>query len=246
MNRFFLPAGQWEGGFLTITGEEAKHCVQIMRTVAGDEIELFDGAGRSAVVRVVSASKKEVLGEVVREVLTAPPSVPLHLAQAIPKGKTMDLIIQKAVELGVRRITPLLTKHTVAKADDSAKKQEKWQRVALEACKQCGQNWMPEVMEARSFVDYLGSCDDDRGLYLAGALLPGMVSLKEALGGVLVNPELPSRVELLVGPEGDFSFEEYEAVVASVFQGVTLGELVLRSETAALFMISASKAFLEI
>jgi 16S rRNA (uracil1498-N3)-methyltransferase len=141
--RFYLP--QIDEGALT--GDEAKHCSQVMRRRVGDWIRVFDGKGTEAQAEIVSISAKRVEIRVLDKRRAAPPPVSLSLIQAIPKGANMELIIEKAVELGVNAIWPVLTERTVVKLDakEAQKKQEKWQRVALEASKQCGQNWLPEV-----------------------------------------------------------------------------------------------------
>jgi 16S rRNA (uracil1498-N3)-methyltransferase len=146
MARFFLSPDAW-GEHATLTGDEAKHAAQVMRVRRGDHITVFDGAGRSTVAEVKEVSKSEIrlnLGEEVRRPLLRPA---IHLVQAVPKGKTMDLIVQKAVELGVASIQPLISRRTVVQVEeeDAGRKAAKWQRVALEACKQCGQDLLPLV-----------------------------------------------------------------------------------------------------
>ena len=141
MPRFYLPANLWTTAVLG--GEESHHLSQVMRVKSGETITLFDGAGNEAPAMVLSSSKSQThlrIGTVV----SAPFPLPrITLAQAIPKGKNMDWIIQKAVELGVRRIQPLVTRHTIVQPGGD--KAEKWRRTALEACKQCGQNFLPEI-----------------------------------------------------------------------------------------------------
>ncbi|RYD26018.1 MAG: 16S rRNA (uracil(1498)-N(3))-methyltransferase, partial [Verrucomicrobiaceae bacterium] len=188
-----------------------------------------------APAEILDVSKSEIrlsLGEVVQR----PPLRPrIHLAQAVPKGKTMDLIVQKAVELGVASIQPLITRRTVVQveADDADRKSSKWQRVALEACKQCGQDLLPVVEPARSFSEWLPRCG--RGLKVIASLFDGARPLRD----VLRSTEPPEDVTLLIGPEGDFTPEEGEAALAAGFQAASLGEIVLRAETAAFFAISA-------
>jgi 16S rRNA (uracil1498-N3)-methyltransferase len=234
MARFFLPPECW-GGAAVLTGDEAKHAAQVLRVRRGDRITVFDGAGRSAPAEILDVSKSEIrlsLGEVVQR----PPLRPrIHLAQAVPKGKTMDLIVQKAVELGVASIQPLITRRTVVQveAEDADRKSSKWQRVALEACKQCGQDLLPVVEPARSFADWLPECGP--GLKVIASLFPGARPLRDVLRSV----EPPEDVTLLVGPEGDFTPEEGEVALAAGFQPASLGEIVLRAETAAFFGISA-------
>ena len=123
MARFFLPPECW-GGAAALTGDEAKHAAQVLRVRRGDRITVFDGAGRAAGAEILDVSKSEIrlsLGEVIQR----PPLRPrVHLVQAVPKGKTMDLIVQKAVELGVASIQPLITRRTVVQveADDADRK----------------------------------------------------------------------------------------------------------------------------
>jgi 16S rRNA (uracil1498-N3)-methyltransferase len=156
------------------------------------------------------------------------------LAQAIPKGKAMDLIVQKAVELGVAEIQPLVTRHTVARPD--ARKAQKWQRVALEACKQCGQDWLPQVREPLEFADWLDVWRPAEGdLPIVASLAEGARPMRE----VLREGGSPERVVVLVGPEGDFHREETRAAVERGFRPLSLGHLVLRVETASLCCIAA-------
>lgn len=234
MARFFLSPEAWAGQ-PALVGDEAKHAAQVLRLRRGDRIAVFDGCGRSAPAEVLEVSKAEVrlaLGEP----RVRPPLRPeIQLAQAVPKGKTMDLVVQKAVELGVGSIQPLITRHTVVQVDgdDAPRKAAKWQRVALEACKQCGQDLLPEVAAPREFADWLPAADGD--LRIIASLVPGARPLREILRAAAT----PRRVTLLVGPEGDFSAEEGKAALAAGFLPASLGSIVLRAETAAFFGISA-------
>lgn len=234
MARFFLSPDAWDGQPV-LGGDEAKHAAQVLRVRAGDRIVVFDGRGRSAPAEVLEVGKAAIrltLGEVVVRPRLEPEIV---LAQAPPKGKTMDLVVQKAVELGVAAIQPLITRHTVVQVgeDDAVRKSAKWQRVALEACKQCGQDHLPEVLPARDFSDWLR--DGESGVKIIGSLFPGARPLRE----ILRTETPPRRVVLLIGPEGDFSPDEVAAAIGAGFQPARFGSIVLRSETAAFFGISA-------
>ena len=143
----------------------------------------------------------------------------------------MELIVQKAVELGVASIQPLMTENTVAKADE--KKLQKWQRIALEACKQCGQNWLPEVKQTLKFTDW-EACREKAELEIVAALDHRSKPITEALSG---HSEVSSAA-LLIGPEGDLSHLEYDAAIKSGFMPVSLGDIVLRVETATLYCLS--------
>ena len=218
-----------------LTGDEARHAAQVLRLRRGDSVTVFDGRGRSAKAEIADVSKSElrlVLGETkIRPAL----SPEICLAQAVPKGKTMDLIVQKAVELGVNSIQPLITRHTVVQVDgeDASKKAAKWQRVALEACKQCGQDLLPEVAPPTDFATWIGQANAD--LKIVASLFPGARPLRE----ILREAPVPRKVVLLVGPEGDFSPQEGADALAAGFLPATLGSIVLRAETAAFFGISA-------
>jgi 16S rRNA (uracil1498-N3)-methyltransferase len=234
MARFFLSPDAW-GEHAALTGDEAKHAAQVMRVRRGDRITVFDGAGRSAVAEVEDVSKSEIrlkLGEVVQRPVPRPA---IHLVQAVPKGKTMDLIVQKAVELGVASIQPVISRRTVVQVgeEDAERKAAKWQRVALEACKQCGQDLLPVVKPPLGFDSWLGGAG--KGAKLVASLYPGARPLKE----VLREWGTPEDVTLLVGPEGDFTAEELEAAVAAGFEAASLGSIILRAETAVFFVISA-------
>jgi len=234
MARFFLSPAAW-GEPAILEGEEAKHAAQVMRVRRGDRIHVFDGRGRSAAAEIRDVSKARILlqlGEVKERAALLPE---ICLAQAVPKGKTMDLIVQKAVELGVSSIQPLITRHTVVQVgeDDADRKSSKWQRVALEACKQCGQDRIPEIAPVRNFTEWLADAGGD--LKVVASLFPGAVPLKEILRAAVV----PQRVTLLIGPEGDFSSGEGKAVLEAGFEPASLGSIVLRAETAAFFGISA-------
>lgn len=232
MDRFFL-AGGMGGATAFLEGEEAHHCTRVMRKRAGEVIEVFDGQGRATKAEIVSPGKNCVELRILAEPTTAHrPSPEISLVVGIPKGKTMDLIIQKAVELGVARIQPLNCEQGMVKVSKGDKKREKWQRVVLEACKQCGQNFLPEVCDAMSVHDFLGQ-EKDLGLALVAALRPEVQSFAQ----VLQENEL-EKVTLLIGPEGDFSEKEYESAFSAGFLPISLGDLVLRVETAVLYAVS--------
>jgi 16S rRNA (uracil1498-N3)-methyltransferase len=235
MDRFYLKPEEWTGETLRLSGEEGHHAARVMRKEAGDAVEIFDGAGRWAHCRVEAVSKAELTLAIEKEGRDGTPNPAITLAVAMPKGKTMDLIVQKAVELGVHRIQPLATTNTVVKltGKDCAEKAAKWQRVALEACKQCGQNVLPRVSEVRDLGDYLA--DSREGYGIVGSLAPGARGFREHLAALPTD----KPIHLLVGPEGDFTEPEMEAALAADFQPVTLGNIVLRVETACLFLISA-------
>lgn len=233
MNRYFIPPNEWKDENLSLFGEEARHCSRVMRAREGDSIEVFDGKGVSAICRICAIHRDSVSCKIVEQATTPTVSHPITLCQAIPKGGNMELIVQKAVELGVSKIQPLITAHTVARPQAVEKKSSKWQRIALEACKQCGQNHLPEILTPQHFDSWLGDLDFD-GTRLIAALGDGAVHLREHF-----QAQIPQGgIMLLVGPEGDFSDKEYGAAFESGFQPISFGKIVMRVETASLYGLS--------
>jgi 16S rRNA (uracil1498-N3)-methyltransferase len=237
--RFHLPNVGPVGPAAILLGEEAKHCAQVLRKSVGDQIIVFDGAGNEATADITAISSKRVDLKILERRHTPPPTVSTSLIQAIPKGANMEWILEKAVELGVNAIYPVLTERTVVRLDakEAAKKQERWQRVALEACKQCGQNWLPQVHAPAPFSTVLESLPA-HDLKLIAALQPDSRSLKSVLQEPSTRNQEPRTISLAIGPEGDFTPAEYAAARARGFLPLSLGPLVLRVETAALFALS--------
>lgn len=234
MARFFLPPDQW-GEDACLSGDEAKHLAQVLRIRAGEEIAVFDGMGRRAEARVTEVSRDRV-GLVLGPAASNPlPGPEVLLALAVPKGKKMDLVVQKAGELGVTSIQPLITRNTIVQPGDG--KSDKWQRVALEACKQSGLDHLPKVQEPSDFNGWLARMPPSSPgqLRLIASLAEGARPMKELLRGGAV----PDSVVVLVGPEGDFTAEETRIALESGFSPITLGSMVLRAETASLFCLSA-------
>ncbi|MDE0836401.1 MAG: RsmE family RNA methyltransferase [Akkermansiaceae bacterium] len=231
MPRSYLPPAAWtETPFLE--GDEAKHLAQVLRIQPDQWITVFDGLGNFAEAKVLSVTKQRIdlMLDLAESKQTPLPEI--TLAQAIPKGKNMDWIVQKSVELGVSRIQPLVTRHTIATPGDQ--KAEKWRRTALEACKQCAQFTIPVIEDPLPFGEWITK-PDPAELKLIASLAENPQSFHETLAA---HPELGS-VTILIGPEGDFSPQETQAALASGFIPVTLGDLVLRVETATIFCLSA-------
>ncbi len=235
-HRFYLPPALWHTDALTLDAEESHHCVDVVRLGVGDAVTVFDGGGREARSIITVANRRAVV-LAPQEIRQLPPqAAQIALAQAIPKGKNMELIIEKAVELGASDIYPLLTDRTVVRLDgeEARKKQEKWQRIALEACKQCGQGWLPTVHLPQSLGKFLTS-RPPVDLPLVAALHPAARKLTDLLSCL---PGKPHRTCVLVGPEGDFSPAEMEQTFTAGFQPWSLGPIILRAETAALYCLS--------
>lgn len=233
MPRFYLPPAAWKAEPPTLTGDEARHLSQVLRLQSGDAITVFDGCGRRAAAAILTVARDRVTLQLGPPLPVTPIQPAITLAQAIPKGKNMDLIVQKAVELGIATLQPLITRHTIVHPGEG--KAEKWRRTALEACKQCGQDTLPAIAEPLAFTAWLPAGAGAPGLKVIASLAPGARPLRQILRD---HPGTTSAT-LLIGPEGDFSAQETAAALAAGFLPVSLGEIVLRVETATLFCLSA-------
>jgi 16S rRNA (uracil1498-N3)-methyltransferase len=238
--RFFLPAPEWptDQSDAVLDPSESRHAATVLRLRPGDAVTVFDGLGREATARVVESGKQAVRLAVGEPRLTARPAMRLVLAVAIPKGSTIDWIIEKAVELGAAQVIPLLTERTVVRLApaDRVDRQRKWQRIALEAAKQCGQNWLPSVLPPQPLADALASAPpSDFQWPLVASLQPDARPLAPTLAAL----PAPAAAALWIGPEGDFTPDEYHQLRAAGLLPVSLGPTVLRVETAALYGLSA-------
>jgi len=243
--RFYIPPLNWNLDRLALAGDEAHHCLDVLRMGVGERVVVFDGRGREATCEIGSVGKNQVGLRHLQHAQTPPLACEIVLGQAVPKGKNMELIIEKATELGAAGIVPLLSERTVVRVDaeEMGKKKEKWQRVAIEAAKQCGQNWVPEVaapIPLKAFFD--GGTKFD--LMLIASLQPDAPPLKSVLAGLHADAPHPHRapvlrrVLILVGPEGDFTPAEISLAKSAGCRPITLGPIILRTETAALYCLS--------
>ncbi len=227
------------GDSLALTGAEAHHCRNVLRLESGDKVVLFDGRGRELTAEITSTSPKLALRRL-HEAQTPRLRCQITLAQAIPKGKNMDLIVQKAVEIGAAEIAPILSDRTVVRLDEesAASKQAKWQTVAVEAAKQCGQNWLPRVCVPQTMAEFFQQ-SRRFDLQLIGSLQSDAVHLKKILAEYSAeHGDRPTSVLMLVGPEGDFTPAELSLARSHGCRPITLGPIVLRVETASIYCLS--------
>ena len=215
-----------------------------MRLRVGDECEVFDGAGQAARVQVLSGHGSSMTVQVQELLPPMPPVAGITLALAVPKGNNMDLIVQKAVELGVSRIVPLITERTIVRLSgkDAAAKADKWRRTVLEACKQCGVNTLPVVEEPQPYKLFLQR-NDLPALKVQCAIVPHARPLRDVLeeGRAAAQRDCV----LLIGPEGDFSPAEYAAAEQGGYIPTGLGPIILRVETAVFMAVAAARYALD-
>ena len=236
MHRFHISPQAWRLDRLALDAAEAHHALDVLRLKAGDRITVFNGRGMEVLAEIAEFDKQGAKLRVVQKHQTPPLPCAITLGQAVPKGKNMDLIVEKATELGAVAIAPLLSERTVVQAStgEAERKGQKWQRVAVEAAKQCGQNWLPTVHLPRTPKDFFQAAEAF-DLMLIASLQPGSLPIKRVLGELKTKP---SKVLILVGPEGDFTPAEISMAVSKGCRPVTLGPIILRTETAAIYCLS--------
>jgi len=260
MHRFYLPPERCAGATLRLDGREAHHALHVLRLKHGELVAVLDGIGNEFMGTVENAVRNAVTLTVsLKNFVPAPPSS-VTLLVGVPKGKIIESIIQKAVELGVRRIVPILSERVVTQLDgeDAENKRDKWQTVAIEAIKQCGATWLPKV-EAPVTIEQFHGCSgvsvERRTIQQSSGFLPKAatqfdLSLVGSLQKERRHPRevlrefeaqhgrLPQSVGVWIGPEGDFTPDELQAIQNSGAQPISLGRLVLRVETAAVYCLS--------
>jgi 16S rRNA (uracil1498-N3)-methyltransferase len=235
-HRFYIPPHAWRPERLSLDSSEAHHATDVLRLQAGDRITVFNGQGDEAMAEITKVGKDHLELRALSTGKTPRLGCDITLGQAVPKGKNMDLIIEKATELGASCVQPLLSERTVVQfdADDAERKGLKWQRVAIEAAKQCGQNWVPRIAKPVSPKDFFHR-QPRFDLMLIASLQPDARPLKQILAEI--TPPIRSAL-VLVGPEGDFTPAELSLAKSHGARPVTLGPIILRTETAAIYCLS--------
>ena len=240
MHRFYLPPVECKAGTLTLAGREAHHALHVVRVRKGDKITILVGCGREFLCAVENFDRDKIQLAIVETKTVPAPPCPITLLQAVPKGKIIESIIQKATELGVARIVPLLTERVVMDLDDkhAARKAEKWQQVAIEAIKQCGAAWLPRVESPVTPKEFLARAEKFE-LPLVASLQSGAQHPRRYFTEFQSqHRRQPQSACVWIGPEGDFTPEEVAAITSAGALPITLGKLVLRVETAAAYCVS--------
>lgn len=232
MSRFYVMPDSIRGGKIYAGKEESHHIIDVMRLGEGDPVTVFDGTGKEYNGRIESVKNKSVIINIEKTITpAAKPSVRISLVQVLIKKNKMDYVVEKATELGVCEIIPLETGRSVVRADEAGEghKVERWRKIAIEAAKQCGRRDLPEIKRVSFFDDALKSFKDYDAVIMP-CLFEGTVPLKNALSRI----KDPKKILLLIGPEGDFTPGEIAAAEANGALLVSLGGLVLKSDTAAI------------
>lgn len=235
MRRFFAPPECIRGGEIWLPDDEAHHARVVLRLRDGEDVTVLDGDGRERAGELRHVGRRGATVLVREERRQANPGCAICLAVALPKGKTMEWIVEKATELGAREIVPVITGRTVAQppAGKGDAKTAKWRAVAISAIKQCGSPWLPKIREPMSLAMALENLDRPE-LDLVAALAENRETVRARFASFRgEQTRAPRTVRLWIGPEGDFTPDELEMFRVSGIRPVTLGERVLRTETAA-------------
>ena len=236
MKRYYSPT--LDRGFLD--AEQSHHCAQVMRQAVGDLFAVFDGHGQEAKAKITEITKDEVKYQILAKASSPRPVHPVWLAQALTKPKSMDLILEKATELGVSELAPLQSDHSVVQVEGekAEAKVEKWQKLTIEAAKQCGQNWLPVVHSPLAPKDFMTAIPKG-AVKLIASLQHEAKPLKSVLREHLQGLKSGTPIVVMIGPEGDFTPAEIGQARSAGFAPVSLGKIILRAETAAFFALSA-------
>jgi len=240
MHRFYLPPEHCAGAALRLDGREAHHALRVLRVKYGEMVAVLDGIGNEFLCTVENCSRDAVALSVSLKNFTPSPACSITLLVAVPKGKIIEDIIQKSVELGASRIVPLLAERVATQldAEAAADKREKWRQVAIEAIKQCGALWLPKIETPVTIGQFLARTERF-DLSLVGSLQTERRHPRECFEEFQTKHGRRSQsAAVWIGPEGDFTLEELKAIQNSGAQSVSLGKLVLRVETAAVYCLS--------
>ena len=234
MPRFFVPPSDWSAENVVLSSEESRHAAQVLRLGPGAPVEIFDGTGRVAEAVVVGVRRRLVELRVERESRITRVQPEIHLIVALVRGERFDWLLQKATELGAASIRPVAAARCVVKVaeKDAEKRRAKWGQVLVEAAKQCGHSVLPEIFPLASPAEAFRAAPP--GLRGIPALFGAGRPLREFFAA------MPSAVTFAIGPEGDWTAEEMSGARAAGFVPLHLGVNVLRSETAALHVLSAA------
>lgn len=229
---------------ITLCQEKSRYLVTVLRSKIGDAIKLIDGRGKAYSAIITSILKNSVILNIEKE-LSVDTETPFHIAlcQGMLKGEKMDTVIQKAVELGLKEVVPLITERSVVK---ETRRLPRWKKIAEEAAEQCGRAVIPEIKEPADFCDFLSEFSDPDSQCGMIFWEHGGAGLREVVKRVFLNhSSRMKKIFVIVGPEGGFSNKEISDAESAGFVKATLGKRILRAETAAIVSVAATVMMIE-
>ena len=244
MHHFFVTPDQVKNDYIYIEGSDVNHVKNVLRMKIGEALEICDGNNKKYLCEIEEMTS-EYVKALIKEELGADTELPskLYLFQGLPKSDKMELIIQKAVELGAYEIIPVATKRAVVKLDEkkAGKKVERWNSIAEGGAKQSGRSFVPKVTNVMSYKEALQYAKTLDVILIPYELAEGMKETKEIISAI----EAGQSVGIFIGPEGGFEIAEVEAAMEAGAKAITLGKRILRTETAGLTTLSILMYHLE-
>lgn len=227
MRRFYAPPENFNGSKISLTIDETRHLRDVLRLHEGEKVNVFDGLGKEFLCEIENIERHKTILEMIEEVSPKSPesNLNLTLAMALLKGEKFDLVVQKACELGVSKIIPLNTKRADVKLKDhkeSEKKLERWQKIALEAAKQCGRAKLMQLQVPMDFNRFVEIADGTKVLFA------------ERMGTSFSDLKVDKNIIAVVGSEGGWEDTEIDLAISKGFKIITFGGRILRAETAAI------------
>lgn len=243
MQRYFVPPAQMEERTVVLEGDDARHLATVMRAKPGDSFIACDGMGQDVLAKIITVDKDRVKAEIIERLTThAEMSWKVTIAQSLPKGDKLEIVIQKGTEAGAAAFQPFLSQRTVVQYDErkEQKRLERWRKIAKEAAEQSHRSVIPPInavitwkalLKQFTKYDLILFCYEEEGRLGSG--------LRELLSGFQVQLAYTQpSVLVVVGPEGGFTPQEADAAVLSGAKLVGLGKRILRTETAALYALA--------
>lgn len=244
MQHFFVTPSQVGNGYIFIEGQDVNHMKNVLRMKPGEELTVSDGDNRKFLCAVDRYEEGQAVLKICREEMSDTELASrICLFQGLPKQDKMELIVQKAVELGVSQVVPVMTRRSVVRLDEkkAARKVERWQSIAGSASKQAGRGYIPKVAPVAGFREALRQASAMDVLLIPYELAEGMQETKRVISSIVPG----QSVGVFIGPEGGFEREEVELAVEAGAVPITLGRRILRTETAGLTTLSVLMFHLE-
>ncbi|MGD9630933.1 MAG: 16S rRNA (uracil(1498)-N(3))-methyltransferase [Pyrinomonadaceae bacterium] len=231
VRRFYAPPEQFNGSSVSLDADEARHLRDVLRLKVGETVSIFDGVGNEFSCRIEAIEKREAQLTILNEITPASPESPLDLtiAAVLLKGDKLDLVVQKAVELGVNRFLPMTSVRCDVKAADPSKRAARWRRIAMEATKQCGRARLMEIGDVVDFRELVNRSEAFDGV---------RIHFSERDGGGFGTVEGAARILAFIGPEGGWDDAELEKAKTAGIVSITFGGRVMKADTAAVSIAS--------
>ena len=231
VRRFFASPDQFSAGTITLDEDETRHLRDVLRLKVGDAANVFDGEGKEFACTITSVEKRRSILKIYQEVTPSSPESPLDLtiASVLLKGDKLDLVVQKAVELGVNKFIPMTSARCDVKVGDAAKRADRWRRIAMEATKQCGR---AKLMQVADVTEYSKLLDETNDADLT------RIHFSERDGESFDVVSGSTRILAFIGPEGGWDDAELEKAAVSGIRSITFGGRIMKADTAAVAIAS--------